>query len=355
MASETYEFLQELLKTGEANRWHYPKYIRNVFDARNNSSIKIIIVFEDDDDFLEALGIDDDNDKYVWRKFAHNYEYDSYDSDRYTDDWTEGYVLDGLSDENLEKVDHILKIIEPELTVNRDDDGVKSKIARVLVNKFPTEVDEITYEYGYENQHCIARAVRKELLSETKNPFLRFGIVEKDWGWRFETTVSILLNWYKTLKAEDEDIKGLLKKLIERYQPNTNRGDWYELEYNVWCNDYDKDAFNYEAGRTLDKLISDLEETMLENENYGDYLKMLDVVSNLGGFNRWIPIKKENRSIRFLSIDPETNLLTFQINAKGGDYGKTEKRSVKTLEDLNTTLNHPELFEHLKKTIEKIL
>jgi hypothetical protein len=355
MASETYEFLQELLKTGDADRWNYPKYIRNVFDAKNNSSIKIVIAFENDDDFLESIGVDEDDDKYVWRRFAHNYEYDSYDSDRYTDDWTEGYVLDGLSDENLEKVDHILKIIEPELTVNRGDDVVKSEIAKAFANKFPTEVDEITYEYGYENQHCIARAVREQLLKETKNPFLRFGIVEKDWGWRFETTVSILLNWYRTLKAEDEDIKGLLKKLIERYQPNANRGDWYEMEHSVWCDDYDKDAFNYEAGRILDTLIEAIDESMSENENYEDYLKMLDVVSNLGGFNRWVDIPKEDRRIRFLSIDPKTNLLTFQITKKGGDYGKTERRSVKTFEDLHTTLNHPELFEHLKKTIEKIL
>ena len=355
MASDTYEILQEILKTGEVHRWNYPEYVRDVITTRNPSSTKIIIAFENDDDFLETLGIEDDNDKYVWAKFAHQYEYDYYDSDRYTDDWDEGYVLDGLSEENLQKVDYILKIIEPQLTINVNDDGVKRQVAKVLVNKFPREADEITYEYGYENQQCIARAVKEELLSETKNPFLRFGIVEKDWGWRFETTVSILVNWYRTLKAEDEDIKGLLKRLIQRYQPNTNRGDWYELEYHVWCNDYDKDAFNYEAGKILDKLISDLKETMSENENYEDYLKMLDVVSDLGGFNRWIIIPKEDRRIRFLSIDSETNLLKFQITVKGGDYGKTETRSVKTLDDLYTTLNHPELFEHLKKTIQNIL
>lgn len=355
MPSDTYEILEEILKTGEVNRWNYPEYVRDIIPSKNPSSTKIIIAFEEDNDFLETLGVDTDDDKYVWAKFAHQYEYDYYDSDRYNDDWTEAYVLGGLSDENLQKVDHILKITEPKLTVIKNDDGVMRQIAKTLSNKFPRETEDITTDYGKENQECIARAVKEVLIRETKNPFLRFGIVEKDWGWRFETTVSILLNWYRTLKAEDEDIKGLLKKLIERYQPNANRGDWYELEYGVWCDDYDSDSFNYEAGRTLDRLISDLEETMSENENYEDYLKMLDVVSKLGGFNKWIPIKKENRVIKFLSIDPETNLLTFQITSKGGDFGKNEKRSVKTLDDLYTTLNHPELFEHLKKTIQKIL
>jgi hypothetical protein len=355
MTSDTYEFLQEILKTGEVHRWNYPKYVRDVIPNKNSSSTKIIIAFENDDDFLESLGIDGIDDKYVWAKFAHQYESDYYDLDRYTDEWSDGYILTALSDENLEKVDNILKIAEPKLTVIKNDDLVMQEIAKVLINKFPNETEDIIYQYSDENQKCIARAVKEVLVSETKNPFLRFGIIEKNWGWRFETTVSILLNWYRTLKAEDEDIKYLLRKLIERYQPNENRGDWNELEYNSWCDDYDTDSFNYEAGRTLDSLISDLEETMSENENYEDYLKMLDVVSKLGGFNKWIGIKKENRRIKFLSINAETNLLTFIITRKGGDIGPAEKRSVKTLDDLYTTLNHPELFEHLKKTIQKIL
>lgn len=355
MASDTYEFLQEILKSGEVDRWNYPEYVRDVVVSRNPGSTKIIIAFENDDDFLETLGIDDD-DKYVWSKFSHNYEPDHHDLERYNDDWKEGYIFDGLDDENKEKINYILKIIDPTLSLENDPDyRGRSKIANVLENKFPTEVDEIIYEFGYQNQLCIGRAVKKELLYETKNPYLRFGIVEKDWGWRFETTVSILLNWYRTLKAEDEDLKGLLTKLIERYQPNTDRGDWYELEYSVWCEDYDKDEFNYQAGKILDKLVEDLIENMTDNENFNEYLKILDVVSDLGGFNKWIPLPDVDRSINFSSIDPETNRLVFWLTPVGGKLKNMEERSVKTVDELYTTMHNPELFEHLKKTIKKIL
>jgi len=353
MASETYEFLQEIIKTGETNRWNAPEYIRDIIANKNPSSTKIIIAFENDNDFLETLGIVDDDDRYVWSRFSGNYNNESYDGERYHDDWEEGYVLESFSDENTEKVKYILRIVDPTLTLVRGDND--EKISKIFTNKFPNEVNDIIYEYGKENRECIAREVKKILVNETKNPFVRFGIIEKDWSWRFETTVSVLLNWYRMLKAEDDNIKDLLKKLIEKYQPNSNRGDWYELEYDVFCGDYDKESFNYEAGRSLDHMIDSLNESMSNNENYEDYLKMLDVIANLGGFNTWIMLEKENRKIRFLSIDSMTNLLKFQITGKGGDYGKKEARSVSTLEDLNTTLYHPELFEHLKKTIEKIL
>ena len=60
MASDTYEFLQEILKTGEVDRWNYPEYVRDVVVSRNLGSTKIIIAFENDDDFL------------VWKLYVKN-------------------------------------------------------------------------------------------------------------------------------------------------------------------------------------------------------------------------------------------------------------------------------------------
>lgn len=355
MASETYEFLQEILKTGEVNRWLYPDYINNVISARNPSSTRIIIEFTGDE-FLETLGIENSDDKYTWNKFSGTYNYDyDIDYDRYRDDWKEGYIIDYLSEKNKEKVISILEFVSPELSVNLnlEDQDSKIKVSELFENKFEETSDIINY-YGIELENCIGRAVKEILINETKNPYLRFGIIEKYHGWKFETSVGILLNWYKQLKVEDFDIKQLLTTLIMKYQPNVDRGDWYDLEYSVGCDDFDSETFNYDVEKILDSLIDTLEESMVENENYGEYLKIIAVVSNLGGFDRWIDIEKENRRIKFLSINPKTSLLIFNITKKGGSYS-SETRSVNTLDDLNTTLNHPELFEHLKKTIKKIL
>jgi hypothetical protein len=57
MPSDTYEILEEILKTGEVNHWNYPEYVRDIIPASNPSSTKIIIAFEEDNDFLETLGV----------------------------------------------------------------------------------------------------------------------------------------------------------------------------------------------------------------------------------------------------------------------------------------------------------
>ena len=65
MASETYEYLKNLANGQELNRWSQPDYlIYDIHHKRGSNTIKVVITFDKDDDFLEVLGIEDENDKY---------------------------------------------------------------------------------------------------------------------------------------------------------------------------------------------------------------------------------------------------------------------------------------------------
>ena len=350
MASETYEFLKKIAKGEEVNRWSYPDNLINHIYYTKGKSPKVEITFDDDDDFLEVLGVTDEDDLYMWRRFMGRYSYD-YDFDmwRYEEDWKDGYIVDAFRGENIEITNKILKLIDPNLQLGNNNDVSNSDIARTLDIEFGDEVSDITYEYGRYNEECISRAIQKVLNEETDNPFTNFGVIQKQQGYKFLTSVNILLNLYKMLNAEDEDLKGMLRLLYQNYG-DKDIGGWYDLEYNVWCDDYDTEGFQGEVNRILNKMLEKTEEEF-EGVDREEYDKIYDTVMGLGGFNKLIDLPEKGIEVFFYKFDTNTNKLYFDLY-KGN---KKETRSVDNLEDLNLQLYHPELFESVKRIIRSLI
>ena len=350
MASETYEFLKKVAKGEEVNRWSYPdKLIDNIrYDGR---SPKVTIVFEKDEDFLKVLMVEDDDDIWVYKRFNSHYDSD-YDSYRYQDDWNEGYIIEGFNEENTQKLEELLALTNPKLNTN----GRDFEIARFLDKKFESEVDDLISDYGDMNWDCIFRAIQKTLRDETNNPFGKIGIVQKVHGYKFEASVKLLLTLYKIMEAEDDDLMGLLRKLYERFNGFT-AGQWHELEYNSWCDDYDKEEEQSTIGKHLDKMLEIAKEELEEeNSNPEEYTKLYNAVAKLGGFGKRISIPEKNIKVVFDNLSSETNKLIFRIyKYKFENYVGEEIRSVDNLEDLNVQLYHPELFESIRNILKKLL
>jgi hypothetical protein len=349
MASETYEFLKNIAEGKEYNRWSYPdELIYNISQSKGKSP-KIEIAFDNDDDFLEVLGVTDDTDIWVWRRYVSpRYGGNDFDMWRYDEDWREGYIIDAFKDENITLANKILSLTNPTLQIEPNVSNVE--IAKFLENNFDDECDDIKYEYGRYHEECIERAISKELVSETENPFINFGIVQKQHGYKFQTSVNILLNLYKMLQAQDEDLKGMLKLLMEKYS-NNSVGDWSEMEYNSWCDDYDDESFQKDVTRNLEKMLETVEESF-EDFDYEEYNKMYEKVMSIGGFNKYIKLPEKNMDIMFHKFKPN-NKLFFVVYKNGGNKG--EERSVDNLEDLNLQLHHPELFESIRNIFKKLL
>jgi len=350
MASETYEFLKKIAKGEEVNRWSYPDELINHIYYTKGKSPKVEITFDDDDDFLEVLGVTDEDDLYMWRRFMgrYSFEYD-FDMWRYEEDWKEGYIVDAFRGENIEITNKILKLIDPNLQLGNNNDVSNSDIARTLYIEFGDEVSDITYEYGRYHEECISRAVQKQLMDETNDPFRNFGVIQKQNAYKFVTSVNILLNLYKMLNAEDEDLKGMLTLLYKTYG-DKDPGGWYDLEYNVWCDDYDDEGFQKELTRNLEKMLEKTEEEF-DGVDREEYDKIYDTVMGLGGFSKLIKLPEKGIEVFFYKFDTKTNKLYFDLY-KGN---KKEIRSVDNLEDLNLQLYHPELFESVRKILKKLL
>lgn len=349
MASETYEFLRKIVKGDEVNRWNYPdELIYDILHSKGKSP-KIEIVFNNDDDFLEVLGIKDEEDRWTWSRFSGGYNDSFYDNYRYVEDWDEGYILRGFKGKNVELLNKILRFTNPKLYFNEGDDESAIKISNFLTSKFGNECENITYEWGRNWEECNARKVQEQLMDETNDPFRNFGIIQKRHAYKFVTSVNILLNLYKTLNAEDKDLKGMLTLLYETYG-NRSIGDWYDLEYNVNCDDFDDEGFQNEVTRYLEQIL-EIVEVDFDGDNQEEYTKMYNKVMSLGGFNKKIKLPEKNIVVLFYDFKSNLNKLYFNLYKDT----KTEKRSVNNLEDLNLQLYHPELFESVRRILKKLL
>ena len=354
--SETYEFLKDLSKGDISNmpysRWNYPNLIYDIkYNSQNPGSTIVYINFEDDEEYLKVLNIDDDDDIYTWNRFMGAYYYNDYDIYRYEEDWDEGYIIKDIGPENVNLVKNILSLTNPTLNFDVNDDDSCRKVSKYLSKRFD-DMDYIVSSFAELTEECKNRAVKDVLLSETKSPFRKFGISE-EYGRRFKTTVNVLLHWYENLDVKEAELEELLQTLVLRYDKK-DRGGWYELEYNVWCEDFDLEYFHRESKRVLENILEKIEDEISENVDLEEINNVYNKVDSLGGFGRWINIEEKKAEVYFRDFDTKKGILTFYYRSP--DTGKaTEERSVKNMEELNLSLYHPELFEEIKKIKNIIL
>ncbi len=340
MPSETFEYLKDFYKNdGHFSHINNPDpnidYIRK--KGKNVLQSEVYLVF-DNTEFLNILGVTDEDDQWYYSRFMDNYSYYDIDYYRYEEDFREGYIIDGSNDENKRIFDKIKKYIQTD-----------QNVYQFLEMKYSREVDNIIESYARESTECIHREVRRIMESETKNPFRNFGIIEVYHGYKFKTTLGHLFRLYKTVGDYDFGIYGLMKSLVEKFMSNSDVGNWSELEYNVWCGDYDHDGVNSEIKENLEKILEDLTENV--SPEYDD---LLNYVLNLGGFGRTIRTSVPNRNVIFdKMINDENPRLVLRVLKNNGL--SSERRSVKNLEELYLILNQPELFESIKKTLRKLL
>ena len=68
--------------------------------------------------------------------------------------------------------------------------------------------------------------------------------MEVSHGYKFETTVAILLTLYRMVKTDDVDLKGLLTLVFEKFI-DTPFSSWSDKHYDNYCDDFDEDSAIY--------------------------------------------------------------------------------------------------------------
>jgi hypothetical protein len=178
---------------------------------------------------------------------------------------------------------------------------------------------------------------------------MKFGIKEINFGYKFQTTVGVLLTWYKQTKSENEDLKTLLTTLIEKLDKNNySRGGWDELRYNTNC-DVDYDKFQSFVANELEKIYEGFDDDE-RFTNYNEFIGIQQKVDKEYGFDKWLPIKTDkNKMFKVDKIDPKTNKIIVSIKNNISDDTE-QKRSV-DFEELKRIETQYELFEEIKRIV----
>jgi len=346
---KTYEFLKKISKGYDPN-WNdtgEDPIIDGInFNDRNPSNSKVVIKFEDDEVFLDTINVESSDDVYTYRTFVGNYSGRDYDTYGEEDRWKEGeYIEYHFNDENKRKSLQIAKFFD-----NKVDLSNHRGIAAILNDNFGRIVDDFIFEYVSKWKDCIDDVVKDIILGEIAKPFDKFGIKEIHRGYRFETTVAVLLHWYSDVENDKFTLSELLNKLIKLYGKK-DRGYWNELEYEVDCADWDDSVIQEYFSKSLDSMLEKVEE---DNRfiNIDEYNEMTSYIEKMYGYE-WIRTKKDpDTQFLIINVQPETNKAL--VNVHNDKTGKNHKRLL-DMDGLYQLDNQPELFNERRIISKKFL
>lgn len=230
-------------------------YIREDRSMPPGQSI-IDIEFNNQQDFLEALGMRDD-DIWFYQMMTGPYsEYEFLDHYSAIEDFMEGYgFYYTLDEENKELLSEISKAILP-MKVNFKDDEYLKELSGKLMENFGKQIKYVVEDYVDEKNNAFKISLEKVINKEMDDYFTQLGIDAYREGFRI--TVADLMALY----IREGELHIPLKELLERIFSRTESpGGWQEDFYTYEDpDDFDSVGFN----RTANRFFSDILETIEE-------------------------------------------------------------------------------------------
>jgi hypothetical protein len=235
----------------------------------------IDVEFNSQQDFLETLGMRDDD---VWFYQMVNSPYSEYEfMDHYSavEDFMGGYgFYYTLDEENKELLSEISKAILP-MKVNFEDDEYRKELSEKLMENFGKQIKYVIEDYVYERNHSYKTSLEREINKEMDEYFAELGIDAYSEGFRI--TVADLIALY----IEEGELHISLKELLERiFSRKESPGGWQEDYYAYEDpNDFDSLGFN----RTANRFFSDILDTIQEEgeEEGASFKDFTDMTSRI--------------------------------------------------------------------------
>ena len=221
---------------------------------------RLIIEFDNDDKFLETIGLNEDDIWFANMINSYYSDYEFMDSYQTKEDFKDGYVIYGeLTDENIGLLKQIAEFVYPEKTFNIDDDTYRIQLNEKLLALFPDEIDSIIDDYAIEKNREMF-TVAKETIESEINGLLENSGFELYRGYeKIQTTVGNLLMWSARLGINKTNMSSLFEKIISE-NGSGNIGGWHENSYEFQNPEYfDSKSFNNEVTRQFDKILEEIE------------------------------------------------------------------------------------------------
>ena len=259
----------------------------------------VTIKFDNKSDLLEAIGLHEED---MWFRDMVMSSYSHYEfNDSYTieEDFKEGYIFEyDLTEENLDTLKSIAKMVLPNEQVNLDDNEYRQKLHRLLLDVFPNQIDYILSDYQTEKDYEMSAVAREIIKSEFDDKLDEIGV---EIGGRNDDEVtvtladlfseSLQLNLFSE-KARDMVIKIISNKL------GGNVGGWYENSYEFRDDSqFDKESFNRGVERQFEKIIDTIEERSEGEYTVKNYLDFRNRVEDKFKIKTWYETPKDKNII----------------------------------------------------------
>ena len=364
----TYDILLKISQGDESAIQELPNSILDEltvkvrFNKKNPLNSVVTLEFDNSSEYY-GLFYDSDDADIVTRVLSYYDNYDLVGYGMFEQEWEEGYMLNTINDtETLRK---IIQNTSPTFKIESNNWGGfedSGTIAKMLSENYDREVSNIVEEYEEVVNSKLKQEYAETISSDLANKLTYLNLYEVEDTSKYVTNLKSLINLYN-----DDNFKTLT--IYEKLQE-------YCRDMDISRNFYDnitEDAYNLNVNPEfsdgikiyLERMLESSEEKYLEFPDLNDVRQILQVIDKLGGFNRWIDlVSKQNRKIKFLDVNYDNASITYLMTKEGGqnhpDYDGSldsisEKRSLKTVDELNQVLHQPELFEHYDIKYNRIL
>lgn len=336
--SDIYEAALTLSNGRTVNNHYIRMYNDNIKDIKipeKNPAKSIFVLKFDDEEFFEILNLDED-ERYFLNSVYSYYGYQWSESADLNSEWDEGYIVQSLNVENLNKIKTVLiNNGEEELSQLIDDDAVRDA-SRMLEDLYPDEVERIIREYGYAMDEESDKAAKADIEKSYCNPFFKYRILMSSCMNSYLISAVNLKNIYEAVGVPEMSLVEVLKEYFSEIKGvdfNQNLQE-YRYEYQQ----VDTEQFNRNASSELDKMVSDSESEMDEDSE-----KIKGIIKKYGLRK---DVKTPKGAFRIHSYDLNDGTIDYSFSSGENYVGYRAERRRATYDDFNTFLNNYELFEN---------
>lgn len=296
---------------------------------------------------------------YYELMYHRQYNWYSEFSDRDSQDWSEGYIVQAFRPIHFESLIQLAKYSSPDLysklsktTSNQMDENLVKQISSFLE---ALDLEESIIDlYTDSKVNAVEDSASEGIAKVYCDSLSRLGIErysEKYCFWKYQMDWGSCLLLFASFGSEEDNLLDLLFNTIRR-STQRHLPSHYEMQHEYWDNDKFLESWISGLTKILEKKLADIEENP---ENYDkNYFDAIDKVMSLGGTDVWINTKDEKYKIKIQGIEPNTSLITYQIVRKG-DYrakvGKTDIDGILNMiynEKLFDVMEHKEKFSILR-------
>ena len=308
---------------------------------------------------------------YLDSMYRGTWEYDFWD--RSSDDWDEGYVIDSVKGESAKVLYEILQKTSPllakKIKVNIDgnirfNDSLNQEISDFIEVLSESAKDDLISAFVYANEVATASEVPNYIESHYCDGLKDIGIEKysnKYCFWKYELSWGPAIMLFVRHGSPDDNLLDIMFEAIRKEFKN-HTTEYYEIQFNAFDNDAFKEYFGKKSLEIFKDLLSEIEEDETKIDgNFKKYLKIIDIISQKIGFNKWkkLPTPDDTGKDAFVTrrvpdayrypyeiliddVDKDTLLVRYKVKNTKSWGVKVGRVPLETIFDMLST---PQLFD----------